>query len=42
VKITSESIISFQTSESFIVHSGGRARESDNPNNSNNGGLQPR
>jgi len=41
VKITSESIISFQTSESFVVRRG-PAQEPDNSNNPNNGGLQPR
>jgi hypothetical protein len=42
VKIVSESIISFQTSESFVVRSRGTTQESNNPNNPNNGGLQPR
>ena len=42
VQIRSESIIHFQTSESFIVRGRGPAQEPDNPNNPNNGGLQPR
>jgi outer membrane lipoprotein SlyB len=39
VQIKSESIVRFQTAETFIVRSRGPAQEPDNPNN---GGLQPR